>query len=87
LHNTTLTLLVKLYLNPLLFYENITLKVVVAFISIMIKRITIELVGNVQDDNYRSNCKSIADNLGITGYIKNSSLKGAETVAEGDRKK
>jgi acylphosphatase len=53
----------------------------------MVKRVTIELTGDVQDEVYRSYCKSIAEKFGITGYIKNISLRGAEIVAEGVEEK
>jgi acylphosphatase len=41
--------------------------------------------GKVQGVWYRANTKSIADNLGVTGWVKNAEDGQVELVACGDR--
>lgn len=50
------------------------------FIHIIIK-------GNVQGVFYRSNAKKKADELGITGNVKNNSDDSVEIIAEGKKNK
>jgi len=51
------------------------------------KRVKLNIRGKVQGVWYRASTKQVADNLGITGWVKNELDGSVTVVAEGDEGK
>lgn len=51
------------------------------------KRVHLKIYGLVQGVNYRSNARSKALELGLSGWVKNMPDGTVETVAEGEEEK
>ena len=50
----------------------------------MKKRVQVRVQGHVQGVGYRYYAVHMAKELGITGFVRNTSASGVETVGEGD---
>ena len=51
------------------------------------KRLKLKIFGKVQGVTFRANTKRKAKNLGLRGWVRNSSDGTVEVVVEGDEKK
>ena len=51
------------------------------------KQVHIHYIGSVQGVGFRYSARSLAQNLGLVGWVKNAPDGGVELVAEGDEAK